>query len=102
MKIDDAVGAFPVHAGAGMIGTIAVGLFALEGGLFYGGGTSLLSAQLIGVIVVALWCISISYIIMMILKAIIGLRVSEKAELEGLDKHKHGIEAYSSINEVSN
>ena len=94
IQIDDAVGAFPVHGAAGMLGTLAVGLFALDGGLFYGGGLSLLSVQLLGVVAVVSWVALTSVPILLILKKLFGLRVSESSEIAGLDEHKHGVSAY--------
>lgn len=94
LKIDDVVGAFPVHGAAGVVGTLCVGLFALDGGLFFGGGAELLIAQIIGVVSVAAWVIVTSYIIISALKAVVGIRVSREDELAGIDITKHGIAAY--------
>ena len=94
LKIDDPVGAISVHGVGGAVGTILVGLFATDGGLFYGGGFKLVMVQAIGVFSIALWVISTSFIILFILKKTIGLRVSEKEEIEGLDIHEHGMKAY--------
>ncbi|MDD3049355.1 MAG: ammonium transporter [Bacilli bacterium] len=103
LKIDDPVGAVAVHGGCGMLGTICVGLFACgtdtmpeAAGLFYGGGTDLLVKQLIGVGSVALWTIVTMSIVFFLIKACLGLRVSEEEELVGLDKLEHGLDsAYS-------
>ena len=99
--IDDPVGAVGVHCLNGVWGTIAVGLFACntpasEGilGLFYGGGFDLLITQLTGVVVVALWVCITSFLMFTIIKKTIGLRVTPKEELEGLDIGEHGSEAY--------
>jgi Amt family ammonium transporter len=94
LKIDDAVGASPVHAFAGVWGTLAVGLFHLEKGLFYGGGWHQLGVQALGALAVAGWTIVTMYIIFKLIKTFLGLRVSEKHELSGLDEHKHGLAAY--------
>ena len=90
-KIDDPVGAVSVHCVNGCWGTLAVGLFATEGGLFYGGGLAKLGIQLLGVVSVAAWVLITMYIIFSIIKKTIGLRVSEKEELDGLDIHEHGL-----------
>ena len=90
-KIDDPVGAVSVHCVNGCWGTLAVGLFATEGGLFYGGGLAKLGIQLLGVVSVAAWVLITMYIIFTIIKKTIGLRVSEKEELDGLDIHEHGL-----------
>jgi len=98
LKIDDAVGAFPVHGAAGMFGTLAVGLFAVDGGLFYGGGFSLFGIQLLGVVAVAAWVFVIAIPVLFALKKIFGLRVSREHEISGLDEHKHGVSAYPDFN----
>ena len=90
-KIDDPVGAVSVHCMNGAWGTIAVGLFATEGGLFYGGGFAKLGIQLLGVVSVAAWVLVTMFIIFTVIKKTIGLRVSEKEEIDGLDYHEHGL-----------
>ncbi|MEW2921411.1 MULTISPECIES: ammonium transporter [Flavobacteriaceae] len=94
LKIDDPVGAISVHGVCGFLGTVLIGLFALDGGLFYGGGAKLLWVQTYGSLSYILWAAAASFIVLFILKKTIGLRVSEKEEVEGLDIHEHGIEAY--------
>ena len=94
LKIDDPVGAISVHGVCGFLGTVLIGLFALDGGLFYGGGGKLLWVQTYGSLAYILWAALCTFIILFILKKTIGLRVSEKEELEGLDIHEHGMEAY--------
>ncbi|WXJ88998.1 Ammonia channel [Moorella thermoacetica] len=94
LKVDDPVGAVSVHAFSGAFGTIMVGLFAVEGGLFYGGGVSQLITQLIGVAAVFAWTVVTAAILFAILKVTVGLRVSEEEESEGLDIYEHGIQAY--------
>jgi len=94
-KVDDPVGAISVHGVNGAFGTIAVGLFATEGGLFYGGGASLLVSQLIGVAAVFAWAFGLGLIMFKIIKATIGLRVSRRIEEEGLDVYEHGESAYN-------
>lgn len=93
LKIDDPVGAVSVHGVCGCLGTILTGLFAVDGGLFYGGGFSFLSVQLLGVISVILWVAITMTIVFLIIKHTVGLRVSEKEEIEGLDKQEHGLES---------
>ncbi|MFZ0490904.1 MAG: ammonium transporter, partial [Salegentibacter sp.] len=94
LKVDDPVGAISVHGVVGAIGTLCVGLFAKDGGLFYGGGFHQLGIQAVGVVAIGAWAIIASFIVLFILKKTIGLRVSELEELEGLDIHEHGIDAY--------
>lgn len=95
LKIDDPIGATSVHGVCGIFGTLAVGVFATEGGLLYGGSSSLLVAQLIGAITVCAWTVSVSYVLFKIVKATMGLRVSRQEETDGLDIHEHGQTAYN-------
>lgn len=113
LHIDDPVGAVAVHCLNGIWGTIAVGLFATTSapgndtftGLFYGGGFALLGKQLIGFAAVAAWTAVTITIAFFIIKAVVGLRVSEEEEIVGLDSCEHGLaSAYSgfSIMDISN
>ena len=113
LHIDDPVGAVAVHCLNGIWGTIAVGLFATTSapgndtltGLFYGGGFTLLGKQLIGFGAVASWTAVTITIAFFIIKAAVGLRVSEEEEIVGLDSCEHGLaSAYSgfSIMDISN
>jgi Amt family ammonium transporter len=103
VKIDDPVGALAVHLANGVFGTIAVGLFAQDritgvatgNGLFFGGGFTLLTAQIIGSVTVVLFTLTISLIFWSIIKVAMGLRVSRDEEIEGLDMGEHGMEAYA-------
>lgn len=94
-KIDDPVGAITVHGINGALGTVLVGLFATDGGLFYGGGFHLLSIQLLGVVAVGAWAFGMAFILFKTLKSTVGLRVSEQEEREGLDIHEHGQSSYN-------
>jgi ammonium transporter, Amt family len=102
MKIDDPVGAVPVHLFNGVFGTLCVGLFAVDkitgaatgNGLFNGGGMTLLIAQLKGVGAVAVYTLVVSLVFWFIVKMIFGLRVSQQEEIEGLDIGEHGQLAY--------
>ena len=106
LHIDDPVGAVAVHCMNGIWGTIAVGLFATDTapgysianasgetikGLFYGGGFELLGLQLTGFAAVALWTAVTITITFLVIKAIVGLRVSREEEIEGLDATEHGL-----------
>ncbi len=104
LKIDDPVGALSVHLVNGMWGTIALGLFAFEGtpggslsknGLLYGGGTGLLVTQIIGTVSVAAFTFALSLAAWLIIKAVLGLRVSPEDEARGLDITEMGMEAYA-------
>jgi Amt family ammonium transporter len=94
LKIDDPVGAVAVHGVCGFVGTLLVGIFALDGGLIYGGGLSLLRTQFIGVMAVAVWVVCTSTLLFRLIDHTIGLRVSKNEELEGLDIGEHQVEAY--------
>lgn len=113
LHVDDPVGAVAVHMMNGIWGTIATGLFATTSapgndsvvGLFYGGGFHQLGIQCIGVLTVGAWaaiCITITFII---IKATVGLRVTEEEEIIGLDATEHGLtSAYAgfSLMDISN
>jgi Amt family ammonium transporter len=114
IKIDDPVGATSVHLVCGIFGTLCVGLFTTSdlstsvltgpfgtaacggpyAGLFFGGGTKQLIAQLLGVLAVGAYVVPVSAICWLIIKAVVGLRVSPHEEVEGLDIGEHGNEAY--------
>ena len=98
LKIDDAIGAFSVHGIAGVWGTLVIGLWGVDGdagiGLFNGGGAAQLGAQAIGVLAYAVWAVLLSFIVLAILKATMGLRVTKEVEIEGLDISEHGSIAY--------
>ncbi|MCL4162145.1 UNVERIFIED_CONTAM: hypothetical protein GTU68_061281 [Idotea baltica] len=88
LKLDDPVGAIAVHLACGIWGTLAVGIFgALASGAQF-------VSQLIGVASYAGICIVSSFLIIFIMKKTVGIRVSEREELEGLDAHEHGMDAY--------
>jgi len=95
LKIDDPVGAVSVHGLNGALGTILVGFLSTSNGLFYGGGAAQLGSQLIGVGAVAAWAIGCGFVLFLILKSTIGLRVSRRIEEEGLDVYEHGESAYN-------
>jgi len=94
IRVDDPVGAVSVHGVCGAWGTLAVGLFAADVGLFTGGGTAQLGIQAIGVAAGFIWAFFASLIIFLGIKYTIGLRASEEEEMEGLDLSEHGIYAY--------
>ncbi len=111
LRIDDPIGAVPVHAMAGIWGTISLGLFATGKygaaistgsdpaatrlkGLLYGGGLDLLKAQIIGNLIITVSVFTAAYILMYAVKMTGTLRVSKAGELEGIDIHEHGIPAY--------
>jgi Amt family ammonium transporter len=95
LKIDDPVGAVSVHAVNGAWGTISFGLFAMDGGLFYGGGFKQLGVQLVGVGTAFAWAFGLGLVLFWLLGKTVGLRVSAEEERKGLDIGEHGMEAYS-------
>ena len=95
MKVDDPVGAIAVHGINGLFGTLAVGFFATNGGLFFGGDADLLITQLIGVITIALFSFSITFILMRVLKSLIGIRITSEEEEAGIDSVSFGVKSYS-------
>ena len=95
IKIDDPVGAIAVHGINGLFGTIAVGLFASEGGLFFGGSTDLLITQIIGVFTIIIFSFSITFILMKILKNTVGIRITSQEEEAGIDSVSFGVKSYS-------
>ena len=102
LKIDDPVGAVSVHGVCGAWGTLACGLFNIEGGLFYGGGMSLLGTQIVGVGAAFAWAFGLGLVLFLGIKYTIGLRVSKDEELRGLDVGEHGMEAYAGFQIFSN
>jgi Amt family ammonium transporter len=110
LRIDDPIGAVPVHGMCGIWGTISLGLFASGQygatgpfaadhsaplkGLFYGGGTQVLMAQLIGSAIVTVATFTVAFAVMKTVNAMGYLRVSPEGEMLGLDIHEHGISAY--------
>lgn len=97
IKIDDPVGAIAVHGVNGLFGTIAVGLFASESGLFFGGGTSQLITQTLGVLTIGAFSFIITFVVMKIMKKTIGVRVAMEEERAGIDAVSFGVEAYSTF-----
>jgi Amt family ammonium transporter len=94
IKVDDPVGALSVHLVNGTWGVLAVGLFHLEEGLFYGGGFAKLKVQILGVVAVGAAVVILSVSLWIAIKAIMGLRVSHEEEYVGLDVGEHGMVAY--------
>jgi Amt family ammonium transporter len=97
VRLDDPVGALSVHLVNGVFGTLAVGLFATEGGLFAGGGLALTLVQLKGIAAVGAFTAAASAVVWYALKVTMGIRVSVEEEREGLDTGEHGMEAYAGL-----
>jgi Amt family ammonium transporter len=112
LRVDDPVGAVAVHALNGVWGTVAVGLFASANagimtdmgavnGLFYGGGFSQLGIQLLGTVAISAWSFGTMAAMFYLLKVTVGIRVSVKEELEGLDISEHGTTSYPEFGPVA-
>lgn len=97
LKIDDPVGAIAVHGVNGLFGALAVGLFATEGGLFFGGSPAMLATQALGVFVIGAFGFILTFILMKIMQKTIGIRISEVEESAGIDAVSFGVEAYSTF-----
>lgn len=94
IKIDDPVGAISVHGVCGAIGTLAVGVIA-AGESNGGGGTISLGTQAVGVLAIAAFVAVAAGLVFLVLRATVGIRVSEQEEIEGLDYHEHGVLGYA-------
>ena len=102
LKIDDPVGAVAVHGCNGLWGTVAVGLFDYNNGVFYGGGFHQLGVQVLGVVCIAAYTAVAMTIVFTILKHTIGLRVSAEEEIMGLDIAEHDLaSAYADFLPIS-
>jgi Amt family ammonium transporter len=95
LKVDDPVGAISVHGICGAFGTLMVGIFAIDGGLLYGGGFGQLGVQAIGVVAIFGWAFIMGFLLFKALKASGHLRVSKRIEEEGLDIYEHGESVYN-------
>jgi Amt family ammonium transporter len=103
VKLDDPVGALSVHLVNGVFGTLSIGLFADSSaapvtgpanGLFFGGGFTQLWAQFVGVAAAGAYTFGVALVAWAVIKATMGIRVSEEEEIEGLDYGEHGNSAY--------
>lgn len=99
IRVDDPVGAISVHLVNGIWGTLSLGLFAANvsggvTGLFYGGGVAQLIAQIKGIVAVGLYVSIVSLIVWLVIRGVMGLRVSDDEERDGLDIGEHGMQGY--------
>lgn len=101
IKVDDPVGAISVHLVGGVFGTLSVGLFASQGGLFLGGGFTRTAVQAAGIAAVGAATCTTTFLAWWMLRASIGIRVPAEEEIAGLDAGEHGIEAYAAFVKVS-
>ena len=97
LKIDDPVGAIAVHGVNGLFGALAVGLFATDGGLFFGGGAGMLTTQALGVFIIGAFGFVFTFIVMKIMQKTFGIRISKVEESAGIDAVSFGVEAYSTF-----
>ncbi|WP_028785145.1 ammonium transporter [Thalassobacillus devorans] len=102
LKIDDPVGAIAVHGVCGIWGTLAVGIFSVEGGLLYGDGTALLGVQAIGIAAVIGWTMAATSVALVIVTRFGSIRVPREEEVAGLDFSEHGSSAYESSRGIFN
>ncbi|MCA5893260.1 ammonium transporter [Isoptericola sp. NEAU-Y5] len=98
---DDSLDVVGVHLVSGLWGTVAIGFLATETGLFYGGGVSQLAVQAIIAVVAVVFSGVVTYLIAIALKAVMGWRVSEEAEVAGIDLAVHSETAYETIQQGS-
>ena len=95
LRIDDPVGAFPVHGMNGMFGILAVGIWGVDGlGLLHGSGFTQLGIQALGIGACIAFVFPVAYLLFLGIKHTIGLRVSPETETTGIDLEFHGIESY--------
>jgi Amt family ammonium transporter len=94
LGLDDPVGATSVHLLNGVAGTLLVGFFSIDTGVFYGGGWKQVLVQLEGIGYTAVVVFTASVVLWLVIKATVGMRVGEKEEIEGLDVGEMGSEAY--------
>ncbi len=95
VKIDDPVGAFPVHGLNGIFGVLAVAIWGTNGlGILHGGSINQLGIQALGVLAAVAWTVPLSFLMFYAIKKTIGLRVAPEVEASGIDLAYHGIESY--------
>jgi Amt family ammonium transporter len=94
--LDDSLDVVGVHLVGGIVGTLMIGLFSTQvvNGLFYGGGMDSLWAQTKGVLIAVAWSGIATLVVGLAIKYTIGWRISEEAEVDGIDFAEHGESAY--------
>ena len=116
LRIDDPVGALSVHLVNGVFGTLAVGIFAdkrvasalgtdsplLSNGLLVDGTLKQLGVQALGVISVGAFVFAVAFVLWLVIKVTMGIRVSREEEMRGLDIGEHGMEAYAGFQVFTN
>ena len=91
---DDSLDVVGVHLVGGLVGTVGAGFLATSTGLLYGGGVAQLVVQVLVALGAVLWSAVATFVVATIVKLVIGLRVEEDAEVEGIDFVEHGESAY--------
>jgi Amt family ammonium transporter len=95
LKIDDPVGAFPVHGLNGIFGVLAVGIWGVDGlGLLHGGGFTQLGIQALGLLACTVWTLPLAFLMFYLIEKTVGLRVSPAVEAAGIDLAYHGVGSY--------
>jgi len=95
LRLDDPVGAFPVHGMNGIFGILAVGIWGVDGvGLLHGGGFAQLGIQAVGLLACTLWTLPLAFVMFYAIDKVIGLRVKPEVEDAGIDEAYHGIGSY--------
>ena len=99
LRIDDPVGAFPVHGLNGIFGVLAIGIWGVDGvGLLHGGGFSQLGIQAVGLLACTVWTLPLAFSMFYAIDKTVGLRVSAEVEAAGIDLAFHGIQSYPEFN----
>jgi Amt family ammonium transporter len=100
LRVDDSLDVFPVHGVGGILGTMLTGVFAAAafGGVGYAEGMGMGSqvlVQLVGVLAVGAWCAVITFVLLKVSDALVGLRMTPEEETEGLDTVLHNETGYN-------
>ncbi|GGD17573.1 ammonium transporter [Nocardioides daphniae] len=94
LGFDDALDVVGVHLVGGLVGTVGIGFLATTGGVFYGDGAKLLLTQVVIALFAMVWSAVFTFLVALLVKLVIGLRVDEEAEIEGVDFSEHGETGY--------
>ena len=91
---DDALDVVGVHLVGGLVGTVGIGFLATSGGLFYGDGVKQLVVQVLVALFAMVWSAVATFAVAFLVKLVIGLRVDEEVEVDGIDFAEHGESGY--------
>lgn len=89
LGVDDVCGVFAVHGSAGALGTLLIPVFAVAGF-----SATQMIMQAAGILVIALWIVVTTYTVFKVADVVVGLRVTDEEEIDGLDRREHGVSAY--------